>query len=149
MHGRVFVQRPVRPNAIIVACIGAQHAPQMPLANDNDVVRFSPSGVSERTARRSTSIRTESTCQHMEAELFDDRRSNAAAARPLAATARTRLNARNGGSLRAIMLVSSLVSMSGSHTGQEHRRWARACAPAVKELAEVRARGSFALETVD
>ena len=30
MHGRVFVQRPVRPNAIIVACIGAQHAPQMP-----------------------------------------------------------------------------------------------------------------------
>src|SRR6476619_7661180 len=30
MHGRVFVQRPVRPNAVIVACIGAQHAPQMP-----------------------------------------------------------------------------------------------------------------------
>ena len=29
MHGRVFVQRPVRPNAIIVACIGAQHAPQI------------------------------------------------------------------------------------------------------------------------
>src|SRR5690349_13838900 len=39
---RVFVQRPVRPNAIIVACIGAQHAPQMPLANDNDVVQAFP-----------------------------------------------------------------------------------------------------------
>jgi len=39
MHGRVFVQRPVRPNAIIVAYIGAQHAPQVPLANDNDVVQ--------------------------------------------------------------------------------------------------------------
>lgn len=42
MHGRVFVQRPVRPNAIIVACIGAQHAPQVPLANDNDVVQAFP-----------------------------------------------------------------------------------------------------------
>ena len=42
MHGRVFVQRPVRPNAIIVACIGAHHAPQVPLANDNDVVQAFP-----------------------------------------------------------------------------------------------------------
>ena len=29
-------------NAIIVACIGAHHSPQMPLANDNDVVQAFP-----------------------------------------------------------------------------------------------------------
>ena len=52
MHGRVFVQNPVRPNAITVACIGAQHAPQMPLANDNDVVQaFPANGPISRSAK--------------------------------------------------------------------------------------------------
>ena len=57
MHGRVFVQRPVRPNAIIVACIGAQHAPQMPLANDNDVVQAFPANGTQSVVQQNRSAK--------------------------------------------------------------------------------------------